>query len=169
MSFAFIIINNIKYIIMHFKNTCILSQYCKHHLQIQDLNSVFTARMQRAQWHSTYRRPHGVTTASPQHAVQRAVQTPCRGVVFEHVQNNIRAWRSMRVHSAHTSRTKHCWRLHSVVRPSYFIFVQQIFMAIFKHCQCWANLYFVDAQFAAIGVNLRPSIEIIITPQRHHL
>jgi len=60
-------------------NTCIIiKKYCKHDLQIQDLHSIFKARPQRA--HGTLEGP----TALP----QCAVQTPSRGVVFVHVQNN---------------------------------------------------------------------------------
>jgi len=52
-------------------------------------------------------------TALPQCSVEHGVQTPYRGVYFEHAQNNAAAWRSRRLYSTHTAHTQCCWRLHS--------------------------------------------------------
>jgi len=68
------------------------------------LHSAHEARQQRA--HGALEDP----TTLPQRSHSALLS---RGLIFGHVQNNRRRWRSRRWHSAHTASTQRCWRLHS--------------------------------------------------------
>jgi len=108
---------------------------CKRRVKILDLQGVYRAYAERAHGAPTTRpqRTHEALedpTALPQRPYSALsntlhMQTPNRGVCFDHVQNTWRSrrlhsvftafqWRSRRLHSVFTAFQWRCWRLHSV-------------------------------------------------------